>query len=126
MALANTPRLTSATPLSQTAIQLRFDQTLDPKSAENLSNYRIEPRIGIEWATLDSRMKIVHLYTSPLEIEKRYTLRIEGLIDAKEEVPITLPETLEVTFGEGQEVTFSEVTARYYLDCPSAKEGEKL
>ena len=69
--LANTPRLTSATPLSQTAIQLRFDQTLDPKLAENLSNYRIEPRIEIEWATLDSRMNIVHLYTSPLEIDKK-------------------------------------------------------
>ena len=108
--LANTPRLTSATPLSQTAIQLRFDQTLDPKLAENLSNYRIEPRIEIEWATLDSRMNIIHLYTSPLEIDKRYTLRIEGVIDAKEEVPITLPEVLEITFGEGQEVTFSEVT----------------
>ncbi len=105
--LANTPRLTSATPLSQTAIQLRFDQTLDPKSAENRSNYRIEPSIEIEWATLDSRMNIVHLYTSPLEIDRRYTLRIEGLVDAKEEVPITVPETMEITFGEGQEVTFS-------------------
>ncbi len=108
--LANTPRLTSATPLSQTAIQLRFDQTLDPRLAENLSNYRIEPRIEIEWAMLDSRTNIVQLYTSPLEIDKRYTLRIEGVIDAKEEVPITLLETLEITFGEGQEVTFSEVT----------------
>ena len=110
VAFTDTPRLISATPLSQTAIQLRFDQTLDPKLAENLSNYRIEPRIEIEWATLDSRMNIVHLYTSPLEIDKRYTLRIEGVIDAKEEVPITLPEALEITFGEGQEVTFSEVT----------------
>ena len=107
VAFTDTPRLISATPLSQTAIQLRFDQALDPKSAENVSNYRIKPRIEIEWATLDSRMNIVHLYTSPLEIDKRYTLRIEGVIDAKEEVPITLPETLEITFGEGQEVTFS-------------------
>ena len=107
VSLADPPRLTSVTPLSQTAIQLRFDQALDPKSAENLSNYRIEPRIEIEWATLDSRMNIVYLYTSPLEIDKRYTLRIEGLIDTKEEVPITLPETMEITFGEGQKVTFS-------------------
>ena len=107
VALADTPRLISATPLSQTAIQLRFDQALDPKLAENLSNYRIEPRIDIEWATLDSRMNIVHLYTSPLEIDKRYTLRMEGLVDAKEEGSITLPETMEITFGDGQEVTFS-------------------
>lgn len=105
--LANTPRLTSATLLSQTAIQLRFDQTLDPESAENVSNYRIEPRIEIEWATLDSRMNIVHLYTSPLEINRRYTLRVEEVIDPKEEVSITLSETMEITFGEGQVVTFS-------------------
>ena len=109
MALADTPRLISATPLSQTTIQLRFDQTLDSKLAENLSNYRIEPAIEIEWATLDSRMNSVHLYTSPLEISKRYTLRVEGVIDAKEEVSITLPETMEITFGDSQEVTFSGV-----------------
>ena len=104
---ADTPRFISATPLSQTAVQLRFDRRLDPKLAESVSNYRIEPRIEIEWATLDSRMDIVNLYTSPLEIEKRYTLRVEGITDAKEEVFITLPETMEITFGEGQAVTFS-------------------
>ena len=107
VALANPPHLTSATPLSQTAIQLRFDQTLDPESAENVSNYRIEPRIEIEWVTLDSRMNIVQLYTTLLEINKRYTLRIEGVTDTKQETLITLPETMEITFGEGQEVTFS-------------------
>ena len=107
VSLADTPRLTSATPLSQTAIQLRFDRALDPKSAENLSNYRIGPEIEIEWATLDSRMNIIHLYTNPLAINKRYTLKVEGITDVKEEVFITLPETMEITFGEGQKVTFS-------------------
>ena len=110
VALADTPSLLSATALSQTAIQLRFDQTLDPKSAENISNYRIEPEIEVAWATLDSRRNMVHLYTSPLEINKRYTLRIEGVANAKEDTLITLPETMEITFGEGQEVTFSGVT----------------
>ena len=109
VALADTPRLTSATPLSQTAVQLQFDQTLNPKLAENLSNYRIEPRVGVEWATLDSRLNIVHLYTRPLEIDKRYTLIIKGITDGKKEVVITLPETMEITFGESQEVTFSGV-----------------
>lgn len=110
VALANTPRLTSATPLSQTVVQLRFDQALDPKSAENVSNYQIEPEIEIEWAALDSRMNIVHLLTSPLEIDKEYVLSIQRVIDAKKEVSITLPETMEITFGEGQKVTFSEGT----------------
>ena len=109
VALADTPRLISATPLSQTAVQLRFDQALDPKSAENVSNYRILPEIEIEWATLDSRMDILYLSTSPLEIDKTYALTIEGPMHGKEEVSITLPETMEITFGEGQGVTFSEV-----------------
>ena len=108
--LADTPRLISATPLSQTAVQLRFDRSLDPKLAESVSNYRIEPRIEIEWATLDSQLDMVHLHTNPLEIDKRYTLRIEGITDAKREVAITLPETMEITFGEGREVTFSGVS----------------
>ena len=107
--LADMPHLISATPLSQIAIQLRFDRALDPKSAENVSNYRIEPKIEIEWATLDSRMDIVRLYTSPLEIDKRYTLSVQGIIDAKKEVAIILPETMEITFGEGEAVTFSEI-----------------
>lgn len=107
---ANTPRFISATPLSQTAVQLRFDQALDPKLAENVSNYQIEPEIEIEWATLDSRMNIVHLLISPLEIDKKYVLSIQGVIDAKKEVSITPPETMEITFGEGQGVTFSGVT----------------
>ena len=110
VALADTPSLLSAIALSQTAIQLRFDRALDPKSAENISNYRIEPEVEVEWATLDSRLNIVHLYTSPLEINKRYTLRIEGVTNTKEDTLITLPETMEITFGEGQKVTFSGVT----------------
>ena len=108
--LADTPRLISAIPLSQTVVQLRFDQPLDSTSAENLSNYRIETGIEVEWAILDSRIDILHLYTSPLEIGKGYTLIVEGIIDVKTEVAITLLETMEITFGEGREVTFSEVS----------------
>ena len=104
---ADSPKLISAIPLSQTAFQLRFDRTLDPASAGNVSNYRIEPEIEIEWATLDSRTTVVHLFTSPLEIEKSYTLSVHGVVDPKKEVAITLPETMEITFGEGKEVTFS-------------------
>ena len=105
--LGGSPNLISAIPLSQTALQVRFDRTLDPASAENVSNYRIEPKIEVEWATLDSRRTVVHLFTSSLEIGKNYTLSVEDIVDAKKEVAIILPETMEITFGEGQAVTFS-------------------
>ena len=106
---ADSPNLISATPLSQTAVQLRFDRTLNPTSAEKTSNYQIEPKIEVEWATLGSRATIVHLFTTPLEIEKRYTLSVQDIVDVKKEIAITLPETMEITFGEGQGVTFSGV-----------------
>jgi len=46
--LADKPRLISATPLSQTAVQLRFDQKLDLASAQKVSNYQIAPGIQIK------------------------------------------------------------------------------
>ena len=123
---ADSPKLISAIPLSQTAFQLRFDRTLDPASAGNVSNYRIEPEIEIEWATLDSRTTVVHLFTSPLEIEKSYTLSVHGVVDPKKEVAITLPETMEITFGEGKEVTFSGALRDTSLNRRSTEETEKL
>ena len=116
--LADTPLLSAVTPLSQTAIQLRFDQKLHAESAEQPSNYHLQPDIKIEYALLDTRMNIVLLHTSPLEIGKQYTLVIHGLraqgastdaIAPQKEMSFTLPETMEVTFGEGEGVTFSGV-----------------
>lgn len=118
VSLADKPRLLTATPLSQIAVQLRFDQQLDAKSAENRENYRIHPNIKIEYANLDKRKNIVLLETAPLEIGKPYTMDIEKLhthgaptaiIDAQKAVPITLRDTMELTFGEGTEMTFSGV-----------------
>ena len=116
---ADKPRLISAAPLSQMAIQLRFDWALDRESVENVSNYRIDPGIEIEAVMLDARTHIVHLYTNtPLGIDRKYALAIQGVnaqgaephvIDPVENVLITLPDTMEISFGEGGAVTFSGV-----------------
>lgn len=116
--LADKPRLISATPLSQTAVQLRFNQKLDLASAQKVSNYQIAPGVQIQAAALDARGSIVHLYTTPLEIDKKYALTIQGVqgggtppnvIEPLKNVPITVANTMEITFGEGDAVTLSGV-----------------
>ena len=118
ISLAEPPRLLATTPLSQTSVQLRFNQELDAESVENVENYRLHPDIKIEYAKLDKRKNIVLLETAPLEIGKQYTMDIENLqsyglprdtIDAHKAVPMTLLDTMELTFGEGAEMTFSGV-----------------
>lgn len=55
---ADTPKLLEAVPLSQTAIQLRFDEQLQAEAAENLDNYLIAPDVQLEYALL---LSLIHI-----------------------------------------------------------------
>ena len=101
---ADTPKLLKATPLSQTAIQLRFDRQLEAETAEDLANYQITPDIQLEYALLDQRLNSVLLLTTPLEVEKTYRLTLPNIQTG---IVITLPPVNEITFGAGDSVTFS-------------------
>ena len=101
---ADIPQLVAATPLSQTAIQLRFDGELQAETAEDLNNYQIAPDVQIEYALLDQRRNRVLLLTTPLEVEKTYRLTLPN---SRTETTITLPPVNEITFGAGDSVTFS-------------------
>ena len=101
---ADTPKLLAAVPLSQTAIQLRFDGQLQAEVAENLDNYLIAPDVQLEYALLDQRLNRVLLLTTPLEIEKTYRLTLSKLQTG---ITVTLPPVNEITFGAGDSVTFS-------------------
>ena len=103
-AIAETPKLLKATPLSQTAIQLQFDGQLQAETAENLDNYRIAPDVQLEYALLDQRLNRVLLLTSPLEIDKDYRLTLPNIQTG---IVVTLPPVNEITFGAGDSVTFS-------------------
>ena len=74
-----------------------------------MSNYRIDPGVEIEWASLEPRTNILRLYTTPLEIDKTYTLTIQGTVDPVKNFPFTLSDLSEMTFGEGDAVTFSGI-----------------
>ncbi len=99
-----TPKLQKVVPLSQTAIQLQFDKALEAETVENIEIYRIEPKIEVELALLDSRQNRVMLLTSQLEIEKSYSLSIQN---TQTKIDFRLPSENEITFGEGELVTFS-------------------
>ncbi len=100
---AEEPKLLKAVPLSQTAIQLRFDGQLAAESAENVANYEITPDIVIEEALLDERKTRVMLFTTPLEVRKTYQLILSEL---QSSVEVILPMVNEITFGESGSVTF--------------------
>lgn len=98
------PTLLKAIPLSQTAIQLQFDWELNAEEAENPIHYQITPGITIEMALLGITPNRVLLFTSPMEIEKLYRLKLKII---ESEIDIKLPAENEITFGAGDNVTFS-------------------
>ena len=98
------PTLLKAIPLSQTAIQLQFDWELNAEEAENHLHYQITPDITMEMALLGNRPSRVLLFTSPMEIEKSYRLKLKI---TESEIDIKLPTENEITFGTGDNVTFS-------------------
>ena len=101
---ADFPKLLAAAPLSQTAIQLKFDGQLQAEIAEDLDNYLIAPDVQLEYVLLDQRLNRVLLLTTPLEIGKEYHLTLPNLQTG---IVITLPPENEITFGTGNAVTFS-------------------
>ena len=98
------PELIKVIPLSQTAIQLQFDKTMDAETAENTEIYNITPNIDIDLALLDNRSNRVLLLTSSLEIGKSYGLTVQNSPTKKD---FTLPAENEIIFGDGELVTFS-------------------
>ena len=92
--------------LSQTAIQLRFDDgKLPAETVEDPNNYRITPDAQIEHVLLDQRGNRVLLMTTPLEVEKTYRLTLPP--NSQTEFMVIVPPVNEITFGAGNAVTFS-------------------
>ena len=92
--------------LSQTAIQLQFDdRKLSAETVEDPNNYRITPDAQIEHVLLDQRGNRVLLMTTPLEVEKTYRLTLPPNLQT--EFMVIVPPVNEITFGAGDAVTFS-------------------
>ena len=92
--------------LSQTAIQLQFDdRKLPAETVEDPNNYRITPNAQIEHVLLDQRGNRVLLMTTPLKVEKIYHLTLPPNLQTGFDVMV--PPVNEITFGAGDSVTFS-------------------
>lgn len=77
------PVLTSATAISQTGVDVHFDEALDQSSAENTLSYSLTPSIGISSATLDGTdPSLVHLVLAgSLTNGQQYTLTTNAIAD---------------------------------------------
>ena len=97
--------LLRAIPLSQTAIQLHFDEELLPEEAENPKSYQIVPDVQLEYGLLDQRMnRTLLILKTPLDVGETYQLTFQN---SPTKIKITLPPVNEITFGTGNSVTFS-------------------
>lgn len=77
------PILISATAIASNQVDVLFSEPINPQSAQNSSNYGIQPFMSIQAATLDSANKsLVHLLPSnPLENGGTYTLFSTAIAD---------------------------------------------
>ena len=98
------PELLTATPLSETAIQLVFEGQLEAADAETLNKAEIVPDVQVELALLDARLDRVLLFTSPLQVGMSYRLTLP---DSQTETLISLPVVNEITLGASESVTFA-------------------
>lgn len=78
------PTLVSATPTSSTAVDILFNENVDPTTSQSASNYTISPGIGTALtATRDgSNFKLVHLsLATPLTSGTAYTVSVNAVQD---------------------------------------------
>ncbi|HDP99750.1 MAG TPA: T9SS type A sorting domain-containing protein [bacterium] len=74
------PRIANVILVAEDLVEIEFSEPVDVQSAEQITNYRIEPEIRIIAARLDSSYKIVTLHTAD-HPENQYTLFINNVTD---------------------------------------------
>jgi len=75
------PSLVSAELQGSNFLKLTFSEAVDQQSAENESNYSIDPPLNIEEATLDASLKIVFLKTGAHQPGTDYKITVTGIKD---------------------------------------------
>jgi len=75
------PQVISVNALSSTKVEIKFNETIEQSSAENLLDYQISDQVQIFSATLLSDEKTVQLVTSEHEPAKLYTITMNNIKD---------------------------------------------
>lgn len=75
------PTIQSVAAISDTEVDVQFNEDLDPTTAQNISNYAIDGSITVTNAVLDADNSLVHLTTSALTNGTTYTLTVNNVED---------------------------------------------
>lgn len=90
-----------------TMVNVKFDEMLNPASAENPKNYIISPGIGITNATVAPDQRTVTLTTTPMNATQSYSLLVGNVQDAhgngrgKRGTPLIVPFTFDARVRDG-------------------------
>ncbi|MDZ7268993.1 MAG: Ig-like domain-containing protein [candidate division KSB1 bacterium] len=76
------PQISTVNAIDQTTVAVAFNEAVTKASAENKSNYRIDPQIVIARATLQADNHTVLLKTSEHSNGKTYTITVQNVSDA--------------------------------------------
>ncbi|MDW7680311.1 MAG: Ig-like domain-containing protein, partial [bacterium] len=82
------PTIFSVVPLAEDLVEIEFSEPVTRQTAENVANYRIEPKLSISAARLDSSHRIVLLNTAE-HAENQYNLFVSNITD-KAQQPNTI------------------------------------
>lgn len=75
------PEIVRAEILSDTKVNVTFNEPLEKVSAENVQNYSIDKGIQVESAVLDLNQRVVHLTTSIHPRGNTYNLQVDDVYD---------------------------------------------
>jgi len=92
------PNLEAITVSDDSTLTARFDEPLQPTSANAAGNYRIETGVTVRSAQLEADGRTVRLGTSPHLITSRYVLWVRGICDLALPVNRILEDSLSYRF----------------------------
>ncbi|WP_436514853.1 lamin tail domain-containing protein [Ekhidna sp. To15] len=75
------PNIQSVTAISDTEVDVQFNEDVDPTTSQNISNYAIDGEISVTNAVLDADNSLVHLTTDALSNGTTYTITINNVED---------------------------------------------
>jgi hypothetical protein len=123
------PAILSATAISATQVDVQFSEPVEEASAEEETNYQIDPGVAVYGATLDADLTTVHLSTSEHAEGVNYTLTVNNVRDRAASPNTIAPNSsvqyqvvLELVVDDlnkgNYQVAHLDVGDEYYVDRP--------
>lgn len=104
------PTISAVTPVTTTAIDVVFSESVEQASAQTTGNYTVTGGITVSAATLDSDLKTVHLAASKYLEDVTYTLMVNNVRD-RAAAPNTIVANSQATFNLASTASNTTTTA---------------